>query len=197
MQLPQIVRGAGEQPFAFACGETAPGHRGQFLAGLELPEHRFHGAPATCSLPVHGDAAGVVELKRGRPSDKVVGQVARYIGYVRTHLAKPGQPVEGLIIAHDADEPLLYAVAAFPGLQLMTYGITFQLKAVEDPQHRECHSNPEGSQLNPGLHLVLTARSSALKASQAVANGTSSSRHEYERPAPIRQISLTFGSGGT
>ena len=56
----------------------------------------------------------VVELKRGRPSDKVVGQVARYIGYVRTHLAKPGQPVEGLIIAHDADEPLLYAVAAFP-----------------------------------------------------------------------------------
>ena len=75
----------------------------------------------------------VVELKRGRPSDKVVGQVARYIGYVRTHLAKPGQPVEGLIIAHDADEPLLYAVAAFPGLQLMTYGITFQLKAVEDP----------------------------------------------------------------
>jgi len=24
-------------------------------------------------------------------------------------------------------------VAAFPGLQLMTYGITFQLKAVEDP----------------------------------------------------------------
>jgi restriction system protein len=75
----------------------------------------------------------VIELKRGRPSDKVVGQVARYIGYVRTHLAKPGQPVEGLIIAHDADEPLLYAVAAFPGLQLMTYGITFQLKAVEDP----------------------------------------------------------------
>jgi hypothetical protein len=29
--------------------------------------------------------------------------------------------------------PLLYAVAAFPGLQLMTYGITFQLTAVEDP----------------------------------------------------------------
>jgi hypothetical protein len=28
--------------------------------------------------------------------------VARYIGYVRTHLAKPGQPVEGLIIPHDA-----------------------------------------------------------------------------------------------
>lgn len=79
------------------------------------------------------DALIVVELKRGRPSDKVVGQVARYIGYVRTHLAKPGQPVEGLIIAHDADDPLRYAVAAFPGLQLMTYEVTFQLKAVEEP----------------------------------------------------------------
>ncbi len=75
----------------------------------------------------------VVELKRGRPSDKVVGQVARYIGYVRTHLAKPGQSVEGLIIAHEADDPLRYAVAAFPGLQLMTYGITFQLNTVEEP----------------------------------------------------------------
>ena len=64
----------------------------------------------------------VVELKRGPSSDKVVGQVARYVG---THLAEPGQPVEGFIIAHDADESLRYAVAAFPGLQLMTYGVTF------------------------------------------------------------------------
>jgi hypothetical protein len=79
------------------------------------------------------DALIVVELKRGRPSDKVVGQVARYIGYVRSHLAKRGQAVEGLIIAHDTDDPLRYAVAAFPGLQLMTYEVTFQLKAVEEP----------------------------------------------------------------
>ena len=80
------------------------------------------------------DALIVVELKRGRPSDKVVGQVARYMGYVRAHLAKPSQPVEGLIIAHEADEPLRYAVAAFPGLQLMTYAVTFQLDQVEEPK---------------------------------------------------------------
>jgi Endonuclease NucS len=79
------------------------------------------------------DALIVVELKRGRPSDKVAGQVARYMGYVRAHLAKPSQPVEGLIIAHEADEPLRYAVAAFPGLQLMTYAVTFQLDQVEEP----------------------------------------------------------------
>lgn len=75
----------------------------------------------------------VIELKRGRPSDKVVGQVARYMGWVRTHLAAPGQDVEGLIVAHDADDSLRYAVAAFPGLRLMTYQVTFHLSAVEEP----------------------------------------------------------------
>lgn len=85
-----------------------------------------------CTDPSTG-ALVVVELKRGRPSDKVVGQAARYIGYVRTHLAEPGQPVEGLIVAHDAEETLRYAVAAFPGLQLMTYEVTFQLNTIDNP----------------------------------------------------------------
>jgi Endonuclease NucS C-terminal domain len=85
-----------------------------------------------CTDPQTG-ALVVVELKRGRPSDKVVGQVARYMGYVRTHLAKPGQSVEGLIVAHEAEEALRYAVAAFPGLQLTTYEVTFQLSTVEEP----------------------------------------------------------------
>lgn len=75
----------------------------------------------------------VVELKRGRPSDRVVGQAARYMGYVHTHLAKPGQPVEGLIVAHEADEALRYAVAAISALQFMTYEVTFQLSAVAEP----------------------------------------------------------------
>ena len=43
-QLPQIVRCTGQQPFAFAGGQAAPGHHGEFLAGLELPEDWFHGA---------------------------------------------------------------------------------------------------------------------------------------------------------
>ena len=62
-----------------------------------------------------------------------MGRAARYIGYVRTHLAKPGQPVEGLIVTHEAEETLRYAVAAFPGLQLMTYDVTFQLSSVDGP----------------------------------------------------------------
>ena len=79
------------------------------------------------------DALVVIELKRGRPSDRVVGQAARYMGYVRTHLAKPGQLVEGLIVAHEVEDALRYAVSAFPGLQLLTYEVTFQLSTVEEP----------------------------------------------------------------
>ena len=77
------------------------------------------------------DALVVVELKRGRPSDMVVGQMARYMGYVRSHLAMPGQAVEGLIVTHEADDALRYAVAAFPGLALMTYEVTFELNPAD------------------------------------------------------------------
>ena len=61
----------------------------------------------------------------------VIGQIARYMGYVRSHLAMPGQSVEGLIITSETDEALRYAVAAFPGLQLMTYEVTFELNPVD------------------------------------------------------------------
>jgi restriction system protein len=77
------------------------------------------------------DALVVVELKRGRPSDMVIGQIARYMGYVRSHLAMPGQAVEGLIVSHEADDALRYAVAAFPVLAVMTYEVTFELSPVD------------------------------------------------------------------
>ena len=45
----------------------------------------------------------VVELKKGRASDAVVGQVLRYMGYVKQELAEPNQSVKGVIIALDDD----------------------------------------------------------------------------------------------
>src|SRR4051794_7116805 len=81
-------------------------------------------------LPLCGSESGelvVIELKRGKTSDRVVGQAARYIGWVKHHLAKPGQPVRGLIVAHEHDDRLAYAVAAVPDLAVMTYDIEFTL----------------------------------------------------------------------
>ena len=45
----------------------------------------------------------VIELKKGRPSDQVIGQILRYMGWVKKNLCKDGQAVKGLIICHDPD----------------------------------------------------------------------------------------------
>lgn len=79
----------------------------------------------------------VVELKRGRPSDKVVGQIARYMGWVRRNIGSKGQAVEGLIVAHESDTALSYAVSEIPGLRLMTYEVKFELSAAGLPDPRE------------------------------------------------------------
>ena len=73
------------------------------------------------------DALVVVELKRGRPADRVIGQVARYMGWVRKHVATNGQSVEGIVVAHERDDRLRYAAAAVRGLTILTYHVTFQL----------------------------------------------------------------------
>jgi hypothetical protein len=79
------------------------------------------------------DALVVVELKRGRPSDTVVGQAARYMGWVRAHLAAENQRVEGIIVAHEQDLWLGYAVAAVPGLSILTYNVDFALSPPNPP----------------------------------------------------------------
>src|SRR5437870_2487760 len=48
----------------------------------------------------------VIELKKGRPSDQVVGQVLRYMGWVKKNLCKDGQSVKGLVICRDPDDKL-------------------------------------------------------------------------------------------
>jgi hypothetical protein len=93
----------------------------------------------------------VLELKRGRPSDRVVGQAARYMGYIRAHVADPEQSVEGLIVAHEAEDALRYAVAALPGLQVMTYQVNFQLSPLTGPtpQAGRDRERPTGNSAEP------------------------------------------------
>jgi hypothetical protein len=79
----------------------------------------------------------VVELKRGLPSDRVIGQTARYMGWARSELAQPGQLVEGLIVTHESDDRLQYAAAAVPGLGLLLYEVTFQLRPAQSCRGRE------------------------------------------------------------
>ena len=56
----------------------------------------------------------VIELKRGRASDVVVGQILRYIGFVQEEIAAEGQKVEGAIIALENDQKIRWALVTVP-----------------------------------------------------------------------------------
>ncbi len=67
----------------------------------------------------------VVELKRTQEtSDKVVGQIARYLGWVESELAGDN-PVHGLIVTQTASQRLKYAVQALKDCELATYKLNF------------------------------------------------------------------------
>lgn len=68
----------------------------------------------------------VVELKKGRASDSVVGQTLRYMGYVR-ELAEKGQEVRGAIIALEDDPRLRRAISMTPSINFYRYEVQFKL----------------------------------------------------------------------
>ena len=69
----------------------------------------------------------VVELKKGRASDVVVGQIQRYMGYVKEELAEPGQIVRGVIIALDDDIRIRRSLAVAPNIEFYRYQVSFKL----------------------------------------------------------------------
>jgi restriction system protein len=69
----------------------------------------------------------VIELKRGRASDVVVGQILRYIGFVREEIAAEGQSVKGAIIALEDDQKIRRALTTVPFISFFRYQISFKL----------------------------------------------------------------------
>ena len=69
----------------------------------------------------------VVELKKGRASDVVVGQILRYMGYVQEELADNGQTVQGVIIALEDDQRIRRALSVVPSITFYRYKIRFEL----------------------------------------------------------------------
>jgi hypothetical protein len=69
----------------------------------------------------------VVELKKGRKNDEVIGQVLRYMGWVRGNVAK-GAGVRGLIIVRDKDPKLDYALKEIADkVKIKRYSVSFKL----------------------------------------------------------------------
>ena len=70
----------------------------------------------------------VLELKKGRPSDQVVGQVLRYMGWVKQNLCTKGQSVRGIVICRDKDAKLLYALGMVNNVEVKYFRVSFELR---------------------------------------------------------------------
>src|SRR3989338_8335681 len=70
----------------------------------------------------------VIELKRGRVSDIVVGQVQRYMGYVKDELVDGDQAVRGVIIAFEDDMKIRRALSVAQNIDFYTYKVNFKLE---------------------------------------------------------------------
>ena len=79
------------------------------------------------------DEAGsffVFELKLDRGPDRALGQLARYMGWVKMHLAGE-RDVRGVVVARSIDEKLRYAVCVIPNVALLEYEVDFRLHKVD------------------------------------------------------------------
>jgi len=68
----------------------------------------------------------VIELKRNQSSDDTVGQISRYMGWIKEKLAN-NNLVKGIIISYSKDEKLYYALKSVPNIELLLYRISFTL----------------------------------------------------------------------
>ena len=69
----------------------------------------------------------VIELKKGRASDSVVGQIQRYMGYIKDEFLETGQKVKGIIIALENDTKVKRALSVTNDIDFYQYKINFDL----------------------------------------------------------------------
>ncbi len=93
--------------------------------GVEYPTDT--GRIDVLAISKDGSELLVVELKRGRVSDKVVGQIQRYMGFVVEELASQNQKVRGVIIGFEDDANLRRALVVAPNIEFFRYEVKFKL----------------------------------------------------------------------
>lgn len=70
----------------------------------------------------------IIELKKGKTSDDVIGQIARYLGWVSAHKSKD---VRGIIVTSEPDEKLHYALKQIKNVELWIYKVDFHLTKIQ------------------------------------------------------------------
>ncbi len=147
-KIPPNEKQTEEQAFAFAFES----HLRDFLA-QNLGSLPFKNAPLSLYVDEDGNSGveyragriGVIdilaldrnndfvvfELKISKGSDKTIGQILRYMGWVQVNLAED-KKVRGIIVADEFDEKIRYAVKRVPDIELWEYTISFKLEKLKD-----------------------------------------------------------------
>jgi len=73
----------------------------------------------------------VIELKVSRGYDRVIGQLMRYVAWVKKNLSEEDQKVRGFIVAREISEDLLLACSLVPDVELYEYKLSLALRRVE------------------------------------------------------------------
>lgn len=75
----------------------------------------------------------VFELKRANSPDRALGQLARYMGWVKETIGK-GKGVYGAIIAKTVSDNLKYATTVMPNVSLFEYEVAFSRRRSHLPE---------------------------------------------------------------
>jgi len=73
----------------------------------------------------------VIELKVSRGYDRVVGQLMRYMAWIRECQADADQKVRGIIIAREISEDLVLACSLLANVQLFEYKLSVTLEKID------------------------------------------------------------------
>jgi len=73
----------------------------------------------------------VIELKVSRGYDRVVGQILRYMAWIRKNHADEDQKVRGIIIAREISDDLLLACSETKSIELYEYSLSVLLNRIE------------------------------------------------------------------
>jgi endonuclease len=73
----------------------------------------------------------VIELKVSRGYDRVIGQLLRYMGWIRQNLAEDSQAVRGLIVAKEITSDLKIACMEARNIELFEYELSLTLTRIQ------------------------------------------------------------------
>jgi Endonuclease NucS C-terminal domain len=78
-----------------------------------------------------GQTLVVIELKVSKGyDDRALGQILRYMGWIKENLAEPNQEVKGIIIAKRISADLRLATSSVAGVELFEYELSIRLNRI-------------------------------------------------------------------